>query len=222
MFTQDFVEDGKRFVESFYGDKPFALSRYGDGESAIINGGTHVAKSDGWAWKGHDTKLRDLLRESLEADLPGYCIGLANGADQPEDFDKLYRHVKAPVERLTFCELLMFANYKRYATSLKMDDCLTVGRGCDVETPHEPYSEEWDNWPAILDAMLETDKRAIVLCAGPWSCVLVHEYWKASGEKICVDLGSAVAVRFRKRNTRRYHHKESVGSLDNLGFWPNV
>lgn len=205
--TQDFVRDGETLTRAFIDGVPIAFARFADGESAIMFQHEIRAKRDGWRWRGqHDELLQPLLLAALQCDLPGWHIGIASESVHAAAHTELMAHVRVPLSRIAAAEVFHYANYHRYVCSLHIDDCLVIGHCCPTETPSRPNDPAWRDWPRFVDRMVEAQERAIVLCAGPWSNVLAHQYWLRSQgapwRKPVFDFGAALAVRYRKRRLR--------------------
>lgn len=207
-------------LQSDYSGLPIAMGRFGDGEYAILRNMAHVAKSDRWRWDGQPHELQQSLHRSLVAgcELSNYYVGISAANHHPRAHD-WYKHQLeingVPMNRVTFASLFIFANYERFLAAVgKLDRFVTVGgsKKCDFQTPRSPLDKSWTLAIQCLAVELRnidyTD--AILVSAGPWASVLVHEYWRITDRcrnrrNTIIDVGSAVDEMIRGRRTRKYH-----------------
>lgn len=206
-FSHNFKDDCDTIISAISNGEKFALARYADGEAAIMFGGRVNVKSDGWRWKPKykSGPLKDLLLESIDCGLPGWHVGISAADCHFEAQKLLMPHVGVPLNRVTSAEVFMFLNFQRHFRRFDLTGWLTVGHKAEIDTPYYPNAPEWSEWEKYLDIMLSSE-RPIALCAGPWSCVLAHQFWNRRQDLTVVDFGSAISVQFRGK-TRRFHHR---------------
>lgn len=224
--TQDFATDFDAIVSTLkpeYSGPPIALSRFGDGEYAIMRCMEHRANSDGWNWHGENHIIRYFLTDSLTAggELDDYYVGVSAANHHPKAHQWYMRQLTAwevPTSRVTFASLFIFANYERFLAAIKLAGGLVpfVTVGCtakhDFKVPENPLDAAW---PSVIDELaaelMNIDHcQAMLVSAGPWGKVLVHRYWQLTDDnrdrrQTIIDVGSAVDELFRGRRTRRYH-----------------
>lgn len=224
--TQDFTADCKTLLSAMEGGTPFAFSRYSDGEGAVLFGYEHLVKSDHWRWgaEQQDSLLGPLLMDSLIYDAEGWYVGITGCNCNERSHRELMKHVRVPHSKLTISEVFMFANWTEHFNGRSFDDWLRIGYMAEVDTPREPDNPDWADWKSILDKMLASTK-PIALCAGPWSCVLAHHYWKATfgsaTRQMVIDFGCAITLPIRQRRTRRFQHRKPNEQTYHVPyFWP--
>lgn len=194
----------------YYGGPPFALARYADGEAKILQGKRHNAKSDGWATDGSDD-LRERLKESLRCNLWGWNVGITAESHHADCHEYLLSQVKLEPAFITLAEVFIFSNYVRVQV-MDLSHCLTIGSRAEYDTPGQPDDSRW---PQVVDELVQvmaSDSRTILVSAGPWGKVLIHEYWKRcpnNRKRVCIDIGSALDERRKERRTRAYQNPES-------------
>lgn len=189
----------------YYGGPPFALARYADGEAKILKGERHSAKSDGWATSGSN-ELRERLKASLECTLWGWNVGITAETHHADSHHELLNHVKLEPAFITLAEVFIFCNYVRVQVA-DLSHCLTIGARAEVDTPRTPDDSRWPKAVDDLVSVMAQSGRTILVSAGPWGKVLIHEYWKRCPnnlKRVCLDMGSALDERRKQRRTRNY------------------
>jgi hypothetical protein len=226
-FKQDFTTDFDAIAAALhlgYAGPPIALSRFGDGEYAILQNMVHNAKSDGWEWGGQENhEFQDLLRHSLIAGswLDDYYVGISAANHHPRAHAWYMGQLlgdNVPLSKITFASLFIFSNYDRFLPLIdSMDRFITVGGSdrCDYQTPRSPSDPAWKN--SASEIVCELQKidlvDAILVSAGPWASILIHRYWQmteSDRRNTIIDVGSAMDEKMRGRRSRQYHNPYSV------------
>lgn len=203
-FEQDFERDFEKI--DLYG-KPFALARFGDGECAICTG-RKIRVSDGWSFDGSNVSMANDLREALIADIPGYYLGISCPCCDPAGAQWYRRTVRAPKERLTFANIFVNANYKRFKALNLSNTVLVSSERGDFKVPRDAITEGFD-YSELLTRLFSVD-RTILVAAGPLSCILIHKYWLyAPRPQVIIDIGSTLDPLIYGKPTRSYHHVDS-------------
>lgn len=209
-FSADFESLTGALCPSYIGSLAFA--RYADGEAAIMRGKPHNAKSDGWRWRSAwKSALPDRLLEALRYNAHGWHLGITAEDHHAKDHAYLMNEVRVEPQFVTFAEIFIFANYQRFIR-LNLDHCLTIGQRCDVDVPGRPDDPAWAQTIDDLVPFMVQCSRPMLVSAGPWACVLLHEYWKRcpqSMRRVVLDVGSALDEQHKKRWTRGYQDPES-------------
>lgn len=201
MFTQDFTADFNKVLSC---DEPFALTRFGDGELALIDGRAHQS-ADAWRSLG-PTWLRKELVDSLRCNLPGWNVGLPPLCCVGGGL-KLRATARVPLPRQTFATLFIHANLARAPELLaRYKDAVVVGSWFgDVRVPADGVTKPWDV-DSVVAKLLEADK-PILLAAGPCSNLIALRYWTRQTpdkRQSIIDIGSALDV-LNGKKTRHYH-----------------
>lgn len=204
MFTQDHKAD---FDAVLAAKGPFALVRFGDGETAIIDGFGHNSgdhwSSDGPVW------LRDELYESLQTRLDSFCVGLPPACCGSRGL-KLRAAVALPTRMQTFATLFMHGNLPRaHELRSRFDNALLVHHEYgDFKIPADGVTAPWDI-DILVDELLEIRDRPILMAAGPCANIIALRYWKRQETEFRVpilDLGSTLDVMHGHLN-RWWHGK---------------
>lgn len=218
VLAKNFRDDFSQLIAGLHEDyegPPYAFTRYGDGEAAIIfRDSRHAAKSDGWNFPGGATQLGSDLLEAISIDDPCWLIGHSS---EPHH-SKWHKRLAAlaahrPPECVTFAEVFMFGNYSRFvrAWRAKSTKPYTV---CSMRRIlPDPFDARW---PAmrkmIVGQWLELPPgQPILVAAGPQACVLIADYWRATANApdrraILLDVGSVLDVELYGRRTRKYQN----------------
>ena len=212
-FTQDFRTDLDQF--DFRG-RPFAFVRFGDGERAVCMG-KPIEAGDGRNSPGGSTPfLRDLIA-SLECDLEGYFIGIPDTCCDADAHAWYLGMARAPLERLTFANIFVNANYQRFRKLDLSGMAIVAPFNADFVVP-ENLVERHAEIDPLVDRLLEVD-RPILVAAGPAANVIIHKYWqRAKTKQTIVDVGSAIDERLKGAKTRRYHLPGSP-TADRVCLW---
>jgi hypothetical protein len=201
MFVQNHVRD---FEAVLAATEPFALVRFGDGESALVDGRSHQAASGEWRVHGAHWLRKDLL-ESLWRCADRFCIGLPPPCCLYEHIG-LHRRARAPESQRTFATLFLHGNLGRTAELVEKFEPIIVGRTGQIPVPADGMDRGCD-LDAIVAAMLDAE-RPMFVSAGPLANVLIDRYWlRQAPEKrqIVLDVGSSLDRFLTGTNTRYYH-----------------
>lgn len=214
VFRQDFDADFDAVAAALspeYDGPSFALARYADGEDAIMDGRPHVAKSDHWRFDGEGAfGLAAELHASLTCDLPGWHVGITAEEHHPQIHGSLLDEAKVPMDRVTFAELFIFANYRRWR-KLSIKHCFIVApseKATIVVHPNAVNRHPVELYDLAFK-LIAWAKRPILLAAGPAACVIAHIYWQRcppEDRQVILDVGSALDPFLKGRKTRQYHH----------------
>lgn len=220
-FTHDFRDDLETL--DFFAEEPWALSRFADGELAIIHA-IDMKAADGWKPVEAAPGVREALRRSLIAvnALVGYYVGISCPCCDKETCSS-YRFILSQAhgdtppfeEKMTFSNIFANANYDRFRQRCLEEKfgarCVIVGSGtpCAYDIPsnlvNHPQAME------IIDALvgrLLDETKTILVAAGPASNIIIHRYWtKCPLEKrrVICDIGSALDPWLHGKFTRGYH-----------------
>jgi 2-polyprenyl-3-methyl-5-hydroxy-6-metoxy-1,4-benzoquinol methylase len=204
-FTQNFLADFDQF--DFHGP-PFAFVRFGDGERSICRG-LPLVNCDGWQYDGRASQFAADLNAALTYSAPDYYLGISDGCCDRESRDWFLERRKVPLDQVTFANIFVNGNYRRFRALDLAHAALVSCAGGDFTVPEHVINTDFD-LDALVEQLLAVD-RPILVAAGPAACVLIHKYWQRAGARrqIIVDIGSALDEVVRGRRTRGYHHPES-------------
>ena len=204
MFAFDHVADFDAIVAA---DEPFALVRFGDGESALMTGKPHLAASGEWRIEKPGAHwLQGPLRHALGRNMHGYCVGLPSACCL-RDHMELHHHARVPASQRTFATIFLHGNLDRMGELVRRHDPVLVGRMGEIEVPANGVEAGCDFDP-IVAQMLAVD-RPMFVSAGPLANVLIDLYWQRQApakRQIVLDMGSALDRYLTGRSSRYYHH----------------
>lgn len=216
-FTQDFSQDLEVILNAFTTER-FCLIRFGDGESAILRNRdrpfrTH-REGESWDSRKIPAEVKTALGDALAADLPDLYVATICPACSGQSSEPLRAHVKCPLERQTYAEILGNANWPLLEKHVKMlrGLCFLVSSApeADLQIPSNLPEQSLEEHFRIVDQLSEV-RTPIALAAGPSACVLGHQYWLRADEKrqTCIDVG-ALFDQLYWRNTRDYMPEDSA------------
>ena len=202
MFTQDHKADFQAVLDA---TSPFALVRFGDGETALIDGKAHRS-ADAWSTSG-PVWLRDELYEALSTNLDGFCVGLPPACCLTRGL-KLRACVGVPMARQTFATLFLHGNLPRVNELQKhFKDALIVNdKYGEIKIPADGVTNPWE-LDDVVEELLKIRSRPILLSAGPCSNIIALRYWKKQSRHLrvpIIDIGSPLDMIHGYVN-RHYH-----------------
>ena len=198
-FRQDFVRDFDLF--DFWG-APFSFARFADGERAICMG-TPIKGQDGWSFDSRHGVFAAQLNAALRYDAPGYYVGISDGCCDLAAKEWYLQQVRMPLERVTFSNIFVNGNYRRFQQIDTNDMVIVASEGGDYWVPEDVMNSNFD-LDRLVERLLAVD-RPILVSAGPASCIIIHRYWQRAAKKqVIVDVGSAIDERTKGRKTRQY------------------
>jgi 2-polyprenyl-3-methyl-5-hydroxy-6-metoxy-1,4-benzoquinol methylase/GT2 family glycosyltransferase len=198
-FRQDFATDFDQF--DFWG-KPFAFARFADGERAICMG-TPIKGQDGWSFDGRQHEFARQLNAALRYDAADYYIGISDACCDRAAKEWYLQQIRVPLERVTFSNIFVNANYRRFQQLDTRDMAIVASEGGDYWVPEDVLNRDFD-LDRLVERLLAVD-RPILVSAGPASCIIIHKYWQRAVKKqVIVDVGSAIDERAKGRKTRQY------------------
>lgn len=231
---RDFRGDLEVFFKMLESGRNFALTRYGDGELALIEGrpigrDTQAYTVDGWEFEGGvDNPFSRRLRQTLshtEEDffylIPCQCCN--NGAKQA-----YLELLRCPPQNISFANLFINANYRHFIPRLisylgesrrpcvvlanaktkreRLRDCVDVAEYYLLEGDVvEGYNES----PEVLEADVRDlaqrhQDTVFIFALGPLSEILIDTAYRTNPRNVYLDLGSSVDELLYGETTRPY------------------
>ncbi|MEX2118242.1 MAG: glycosyltransferase [Pirellulales bacterium] len=200
-FNQNFRHD---FHEFDFRGPPFAFARFADGERAICTQ-QPVDGQDGWSYPGGPSPLAQDLLAALSFSDPDYYLGISDGCCDAEARDWYLQRIKVPLEQVTFSNIFVNGNYRRFQALDLSGMAIVASEGGDYSVPYNLLDAAFD-LDELVDRLTRLD-RPILVSAGPLSCVIIHKYWmRAARRRVIIDVGSAIDERTKRKKTRMYQH----------------
>ena len=228
--SKDFNDEFDKFLERLQNRQNFAFSRYSDGELFILRnqkvvlaenyfitgerlgGGRYPAEEQKSFIPEHHAFYQEQLVKSFQFNKPGYHKGICTRSDvSVEDFEwQLQLHGSSDIEHLTFANVLINNNYKRFVTEMvplfedrdiiyvvneaanlsglpfKVKKDFRVGSNCMVEN--------YDTVEKVKGYISENNiQDHIILCsAASLSNYIVHQCYEANSDNTYLDIGSTL------------------------------
>lgn len=143
------------------------------------------------------------MNAALRFDAPGYYIGISDGCCDREAKDWYLSHIKVPLGRVTFSNIFVNANYRRFQRLDVSDMAIVASEGGDYWVPEDVMNSDF-NLDRLVERLLTVD-RPILVSAAPASCVIIYKYWqRALKKQVIVDVGSTIDERTKDRKPRQY------------------
>ena len=209
VFTQHFESDFQAIKTALERGDVFALSRFGDGEWALLNQRPYKSAS-GWVTKG-SVWLEGELLQSLRANLPGYCVGYSPPCCHPKCVGFYAENIQVPKLRRTYATVFFHGNFQRAKAYFSRVDAVKIGctRDCQIRIPSDAVNKAIDI-DDVLQRMLEVKDKPILIAGGPLACILVHRYWNWTKKRpedrvACIDIGALLDEKAHGKRTRHYH-----------------
>ena len=228
--TKDFTEEFNKFLGKLQRGENFALSRFSDGELFILKnekvvlaenyfitgdrlgGGKYPAEEQKAFIPEHHSFYQQKLVESLKFNKQGYYKGICTKSDvSEEDFKwQLDLHGSNDLEHLTFANVLINNNYKRFVNEVvplfsKRDVIYVVNEAADLSgLPFEVKKDfrigsncmidNYDTVDKVKNYILENNVTDhIILCsAASLSNYIIHQCYELSENNTYLDIGSTL------------------------------
>lgn len=223
-FTHDFQSDLSTLLSELDSGRPFAFTKFADGERLLLDHVSHNLRKPFEEWdSGAETPFVSRLRSALTDCLSGYYIGIscpccsdASGYrhDVP-DYEFYRQAVTMPMDRVTFCNIFVNANYGAWEQRLirQFNDSgaiLISSSAISSEAFRIPKNAVNTNWG--IDDLIQRicdipdGPEPIFVAAGPSGCILIHEVWRSGPRnRTIVDVGSTLDPMIHGAWTRGYH-----------------
>jgi hypothetical protein len=254
------LTNGSRHIEDFYQllnklrkNQTFTFVRFSDGEIEILNDSKFHLGESGISWSrgisnlvypnydhknfdpALDSELKRALVLSAKYSSTGYIKGIpARHNKSPQSTDLMRKLNGYSDENLTFADLFMNANYKKFLSEflpelIKRDDVALVGnfrmstqhlnpKWTHIKIPDHAFAE----FPNIVDRLLvqieALTSGGIVLCsASSLSNILGHRLHEAGGAQTFIDIGTTLHPQAGMSDSlREYQSQLLPWSLDTV------
>jgi len=231
---QDFKQDFIEVVELINSTKPFALSRFADGEIAIMQG-RQKNGADNWISPNYLTTLGKDLLECLTLVDDNVYFGISCQCCDLSGKEYLLDLMKTKTENVTFSNIFVNGNYSdfmQFFKHLKTPINLISNERTDIRRfpmevkTHLPipdnciefYEQLRDEFrQSIVDYYKDIKGELFVISAGPLSEIIIDILWRINPHNQYVDMGSAISefvhgkpIREFAYSTSRYYNKNCI------------
>ena len=228
MINLQFRDQVDFIIDKIDSGDNFSLSRYGDGELAIIEG-REIGKDpqayeiDGWHTDGNAGVFAKDLRNSLNRTEDNFFYGIPCVCCHGEENKNKYLDMITN-NNVLFANLLVNANFRKFATylmKLERDVVLIANeKGYDKKYPFnlvdalwvsEECIEWYNNYKLEILAMIkDISKRhkdtLFLISAGPMANIMVDKLYESNPNNTYIDVGSPLDVFTKNVMTRPYQN----------------
>lgn len=188
QFTHDFRDDLNTLLAELDSGRPFAFSRFADGELAILEG-RDIPTADGWSSVNVTDQFRERLLAALQYRHPDYYLGIGCPCCDRGDWERLMKLAgREPDDpQVTFSTLFVNGNWEAFRadkrTRLVLDPKINM---VNVD------NNALDAAIEIAAGHLHAAKWPLYIAAGPAGKIIVHELWLRGFKRFpLIDIGSA-------------------------------
>jgi len=211
MLTDSFRSDLLYLRDKLHSGEPFAISRFGDGEMAIINGSPINLLGKGeFSFDGNETIKREML-ESFTHDQKDYIVAVAcRCCIGDAKHEAMKKGTGLPDEKLTIANIFVNSNYPAFRQEIvptfEQYPTTVVAQGnvdrlpFRVDTSYSIGPDAWihnaDVYGKLRDQLSQDPEKhnLIILCAGPYANILSHKLFKEFPNNTIIDMGSVFNV----------------------------
>ena len=234
---KNFKDDFAKFYEMIKNHQPFAISRNNDGEMIILFNEFIDIRNKCNGEFIYDPKqeqhkfFREKLLESAQYKASNYYIGIAcRCCVGNERHERLKKLTGQDEEHLTWGNIFVNSNYPLYVQKIiplfnEYDVVMIINN--KAVTYNLPFKDKivktftvgtnaWMQDYKLVDEMKKyiednkIEKHMFLVCAGPFSNILIHECFKSSSNNTYLDTGSTFDVMMNLGTTRGYLHGAST------------
>lgn len=205
-FTQNHSTDLQLISQAILNREPMGFARFGDGEKATIQNRPY--RADGWA-TFNNIELANKMSEAIKFDHPLYYVGISCPCCDPSSNRFYKRMVSVPKTHVTYANMFSNGNADvadEFLKNLLKEDIEILG--CKEEATiriAKNMVRPLVDPTKYLEMIENSSKDIVLLSAGPYSCILIHEYLARNHKpKTLIDVGSALDIIFGRR-IRQYH-----------------
>jgi len=202
---KDFTEEIYKLFEKFKKGKPFAFSKFADGEwAAMLNETLNNSEFENTA--DTNQKYREELISAIRYKDPDYYIGTCCPCCNGDRAQKMREFCGQDEDHMTFANVFVNANYPIYKeTFLKEysnhDVHLIANERSkfdelpfDTEKIHKIGFSAWVNNYSLIEEIKQENlsDKLFIFCCGPFGNMLCHQLHEANKNNIYIDAGSTL------------------------------
>jgi len=227
MMGLSFKEQLDFIINKVASGENFSLSRYGDGELAIIEGReigkeTQAYEVDGWHTDGNAGVFAEDLRASLNREEENFFYGIpcvcCHGEENKNKYIEMINN-----DNILFANLLVNANFRQFVgyllSGLEREVVLIANeKGRDKEYPFNVVDAIWvkeeciewynghkkDILASLKDISEKHSDTLFLVAAGPLANIMVDKLYEYNPNNTYLDIGSPLDVFTKGVMTRPY------------------
>jgi hypothetical protein len=230
VFNEDFIEITKMIKDT----KPFAFTRFADGEIAVMCG-RQIVGSDKWTAPNYVTKLGTDLLKAIEAVDDNVYFGISCQCCDKSGKDYLLSLIKNKMENVTMSNIFVNGNYSKFIQFARtIDEPVNLIANHNAKLEYCPFKVSTflpipddcvNYWEEMRDEFLELLKESysnisgelFFISAGPMSEAIISYLWEINPTNRYVDVGSSIAefvhgapIREFAYAHSQYHNKNCI------------
>ena len=235
---KEFKQEFNLFLNKLKSNENFSLSRFGDGELAIIKNnfidfsnkynGEHIFEPE-----KHE-KYHILMKESLKYKSDNYFVGISCKCCVGESDYDYYKKISDQNEsNLTFATIFVNLNYRlfleEFIPELKNKEIILISHEKSdinklpfkVQKHFKIGANAWINNFDMIDKISNYSKtvknKIFLFAAGTFSNIAIYECHKNSKDNTYIDIGSTLDIILGLGATRRY--LKGKGTINKTCIW---
>lgn len=214
------------FTNLIQSDKPFAFSRYCDGEAALLMGeeigtNTQAWKTDRWSAPEGSSPFTEELMKGLQHDEDNFYYGFATMGDDVDRKGTEFVYDNSCTENISFASVFTNANYQKwleFLPTIKKRVVVITNKQADFPFPYITHAfmddcvNAYNNNPTIFDQYIELARKSgqtFFISAGPAANILIDKMYKLNPDNQYVDVGSSLDEFVHGRKTRPFMNPQS-------------
>ena len=203
-----FDEELIKFHNRLKSNKPFAFSKYADGEWLAMMGVSCQPGNGEWVIDNTVEHLRSqqLLIDSFRYKHPDYYVGISCTCCQGDAHYKMAQFSGQSQDNLTFANLFVNANYSYFLENIipefsTRDIILVANQNSDVSKlpfrVEDFYGVGYNAWINDLNIIQKIqdkqyENKTILFSCGPLGNILAHQLHSTNNKNTYIDVGSTV------------------------------
>ncbi len=221
-FTHNFNQDLDILLNEV-GKKPFAFTRFADGEHAVLEG-KPIQGYDWFMEPSYDLSKLD-INAALNYRHPRYYYGISCACCDQEKATYYKAKLTDCMQQVTYSNIFANGNYQKSKSWLESLDSLNLNpwllvndKAYNKSFPFKAnktyFSSNilatYETKPYVInyqvsDIARNTNNQLVLVAVGPMSEILIHKLWKLNDSNYYIDIGSIVDP-YIHGDTRIYHH----------------
>lgn len=205
-----FSEEIKILFDRLKSKKPFAFSKYADGEWMAMRGINANPGNGEWVINGTEySNSIEMLINSFKYQDDGYYVGISCPCCQGEAFHDMKLFSGQREDHLTFANIFVNSNYKYYVDNFipyfsNQDGIyLVANKVTDInKLPFKVekfYPIDYNAWVVnknliddIKNDISDVSDKLFLFSGGPFGNILAHQLWQFNKKNQYIDVGSTL------------------------------
>jgi len=224
--TKDFKQEFFKLLDRVKSNKPFAFSKYADGEYLIFKN-INIDNGEFSFIQGQDELYRQKLIESIKYKHPDYVVAIGCKCCIGDEAFNWYKEFSEQDEEnnLTFANVFVNSNFKYYVEYMipeynNHDIIIVCNENSNID--NLPFKHKivkdfrigikaWVNNYNLIEEIKQyisdnnIKNHLFLFCAGPFGNLLAHQLFDFNKENLYIDIGSTLNPWLNTGNWRGYY-----------------